>query len=145
MKEEKGSILLPVLAVLLLLTFLFTSVILYGAWHKMRAVKELQALRASYLAEAGVNRAIWCLSGHEGKDISWRTDSLTYCVKDADSYKFSVSSWGGYLAVESEGKAGSTRRKVKALIGQMPSEHFTRAINLENRIILWWSPAITRS
>lgn len=129
-KEEKGSVLLPILAVLLVLTFLFTSVILYGAWHKMKAVKELQSLKASYLAEAGVNRAIWYLSGHEGKDISWRTDSLTYRVKGSQSYKFSISSWGGYLAVESEGKAGSTKKKVKALIGQMPSGHFSRAINL---------------
>jgi hypothetical protein len=130
LKEEKGSVLLPVLAVLLILTLIFTSVILYGAWHKMRAVKELQNLKASYLAEAGVNRAIWYLSGHEGKDIAWRTDSLTYRVKDSESYKFSISSSGGYLAVESEGKAGSTRKKVKALIGQMPSEYFSRAINL---------------
>ncbi len=129
-KNQKGSMLLPILAVLFIISLIFTSVMIYGAWHKLQAQKALLRLKASYLAEAGVNRALWLLSGNDGKDIWWRTETHQDTVPDFGRYQFSVKNWGGYIAVESEGKVGAVRRKVRVLIGQKPNKSFLRAINL---------------
>jgi hypothetical protein len=133
LKDSKGSALLPVLAVLLVISLIFTSIVFYGAWHKLRAQKVLLRLKAEYLAEAGVNRAIWYLSGNDGKDMHWRAENEPFELGDTGSYMFSVRNWGGYIAVESQGKAGAVQREVKALIGYKPSGFFDRAINLGDR------------
>ena len=130
MKNQKGSALLPVLSVFFILILVFTSVVMYGAWHRLRARLTLQNLKASYLAEAGVNRALWLLSGHEQKDLNFRTEGFLQKIDTLQSYQFRIKNWGGYLLVESEGKAGRAKKSVKALIGQKQTEEFNRAINL---------------
>jgi hypothetical protein len=130
LKNQKGSALLPVLSVFFILILIFTSVVMYGAWHRLRARLTLQKLKASYLAEAGVNRALWLLSGQEQKDLNFRTEGYLQKIDDLQSYQFKIRNWGGYLLVESEGKAGRVKKSVKALIGQKQTEEFNRAINL---------------
>jgi len=130
MRNQSGSILLPILAVLFIISLILTSVMIYGAWHKLQAQKAFLKLKSSYLAEAGVNKALWLLSGNDGKDIWWRTDNYQDTVHDFGRYQFSIKNWGGYIAVESEGKVGAIMKKVRTLIGQKPDKYFSRAINL---------------
>lgn len=130
MSNEKGSVLITILAVFLIISLLFGSVLLYGSWHKFRAQKALLDLKASYLAEAGVNRAIWYLSGNQDKGIWWRPENYHQNIDKADSYDFTIYNWGSYIAIDSQGKSGGTRKKVKAILGQKPDENYKRAINL---------------
>ena len=130
LRDPNGSALLPVLAVLLVISLIFTSIVFYGAWHKLKAQRVYLKIKAEYLAEAGVNRAIWYLSGNGGKDIHWRPSNESVETTGNSSCSFSVSNWGGYLLVESAGKAGAVQRRVRALIGQKPDDYFNRAINL---------------
>ncbi|HEX9916998.1 MAG TPA: hypothetical protein VGB16_04600 [candidate division Zixibacteria bacterium] len=130
MNNEKGSVLITILAVFLIISLLFGSVILYGSWHKFQAQKGLLDLKASYLAEAGVNRAIWCLSGNQDRDIWWRPENYHQDIDKADSYDFTIYNWGSYIAIDSQGKSGGTTKKVKAILGQKPDETYKYAINL---------------
>jgi len=128
--NQNGSVLVTILAVFLVISLLFGSVLLYGSWHKFEAEKALLDLKASYLAEAGVNRAVWCLSGNDNKDIRWRVEDYHSQIDNTNQYHFRISNWGGYLAIESQGKSGAKTKKVKAIIGQKPDKTYDNAINL---------------
>ena len=56
--NERGSILLAAFAILALLVIIMTALIAYGSWHKARCQLVLNRIKATYLAEAGIQHAL---------------------------------------------------------------------------------------
>jgi type II secretory pathway component PulK len=106
LQSERGSILLAALAILTLLAVVLSSVMVYGAWHKARTRHLVETVKATYLAEAGMNHAVAMLQ----EDLHLRTHNQEIRIDSSSSFTFSILPWGGYVRVESTGTVGKTQQ-----------------------------------
>ena len=124
--NQSGSVLIAVLAILAMLALLLGSVVSYGVWHLARSRGLVSRVKADYLAEAGINRALALI--HENP--KFRTAKKREAVDSSSTFELTVVPWGGYLRVTSTGVTGRTARTQQALIGMLSPEIFDNAVTL---------------
>lgn len=130
--QNRGSAMILV-TVLITAVTLVILILLRATELRVRSViRENQSIQAMYLAEAGIEKALWMLSGHEGRDGRWRTSGETVELFDSLTAFVSVSDWGGYVRIRSEAYVHGTGKRLEALAGQIPTADFRRAINTGN-------------
>jgi len=125
LRLENGSALLLVLVAILLITSLYSAVVLYGSYHRRLALKDVMDTQAFYLAESGIETALSRLNRKPDYRLAFNMD-----VGPNESFKVSVKPYGAYLLCESIGRAGSCDKTISCLIGALPEEKFKNAINL---------------
>ena len=126
LQNERGSILLAAFAILALLVIIMTALIAYGSWHKARCQLVLNRVKATYLAEAGIQHA---LADLRENGSSW-TQTQSFRVDMTGSFTYSTRPWGGYLLIESKGISGKTEERLQATIGQVAPPIFTSTLSL---------------
>ncbi|MCP4580524.1 MAG: hypothetical protein GY839_02820 [candidate division Zixibacteria bacterium] len=125
LRSKNGSVLLLVMVALLLITTLYSAVVLYGSYHRRLALQDVMDTQAFYMAESGIEAAVAKLNqeSNYGLAFSGEVDSLK-------GYEVNVRPFGAYLLCESKGKAGTRDKTLRCLIGAVPEDKFDNAINL---------------
>jgi hypothetical protein len=122
---NNGSALFIVLIVLLLITTLFSAVILYGSYHRRLALQDIQDSQAYYLAESGIEYALARLNDEPGFE-----QTFTENISPTGRIEVALKPFGAYLLCESRGIAGKRNKIIRCLIGAVPDQMFTHALNL---------------
>lgn len=123
--DQRGGVLLAVLAVLSTLAITITAVLLYGTWQKARCALMLDEVKASYLAESGVHEVLARLSS----TIGARSFSERVQFDSISQVDVSVSPWGAYLKVKSQGSTKRLVRAYEARVGMRSPHVFDYAIS----------------
>ena len=122
---QNGSALLLVLVALLLITSLYSAVVLYGSYHRRLALQDVMDTQAFYLAESGIEAALSELNQTQDYRLVFSRD-----ISANESCEVNVKPYGAYLLCDSRGKAGTRTKTIRCLIGAIPEERFKNAINL---------------
>jgi len=123
--SNNGSVLLIVMIALLMVTSLYSAVILYGSYHRKLALRDVLATKAFYLAESGVEAALSHLDNEHEYSFY-----LTGQIKSSGKYEVNVKPFGAYLLCISKGISGSREKTIRCLLGAIPEERFNNALNL---------------
>lgn len=117
-----------VLAMVTIITSII-GVIMMAAHLQWRFIRnEQNRIEASYLAEAGVYKTLWYLSGNGGKDLGWRPENEVIELFDEATASITVKEWGGYLRIISTAQARHVAKSLCALAGEIPPTAFQQAI-----------------
>jgi hypothetical protein len=117
--------------VMITVIVIICSAVLSGIFLQFKFIrKQVDSLKALNLAEAGVYKTIWYLSGNEGKGPLWRTMNESIELFDDTFASVSIEEWGGYLEVHSSTEYKNVRKTVRVLLGEKLSEPFRYAIQL---------------
>lgn len=128
LRNTRGSALVLALGMVTIITGTI-GVIMMAVQLQWRFVREEQnRIQALYLAEAGVYKTLWYLSGHGDKDIDWRPEYETIALFDEKTASISVKEWGGYLQITSAAQVQRVTKQLRALVGETPSSPFQQAI-----------------
>ncbi len=134
MNDRNGYTLYLVLVILSISSVLF-SIYMYTIRDTNRAVTgELQTLRAQLLAESGIERARYFLSGAEGRDEFWETDSFHEEVPPYGFINLSCQRWGGYSLVRSIGTAQRYSKSETAVLGGKIPDLVNAAVTLTGKM-----------
>ena len=130
MKDATGSALVLALVMVSLITVV-CCIVLNGSFLQVKFIRRLIHQRqALYLAEAGVAKTVWYLSGNEDRGFWWHPKHEEIELFDGHTAIVSVDPWGGYLSVVSHAEYKGVFRSVRALIGEVPSTPFQNAITI---------------
>jgi len=126
--NTQGSALVLALVMVTIVTGMI-GIIMMAVQLQWRFIREEQnRIQALYLAEAGVYKTLWYLSGNGGKDIGWRPENELVELFDDETASITVKEWGGYLRITSTAQARHVAKSLRALAGEMPSSAFQQAI-----------------
>jgi|GEM_PF-1266599 len=126
--DSKGSALILVLVIVTVVTIM-CSIVLAGITLQQKVIlKTIHERQALYLAEAGIQKAMWYLSGDGGKGLRWRTEDETIELFDDHLASITVQEWGGYLIVQSKVNYKKISKCVRVLLGEYPPEPFKQAV-----------------
>ncbi len=126
--DTQGSALVLVLVMVTLITTIVGAVLM-GTLLQLRLIlKEKHRLQAFYLAEAGIYKAIWHLSGNGGKDIFWRPQNEAIEIFDSQTAAVTVQQWGGFLQVTSAANVHRAGKSIRVLLGDQPPAPFRQAV-----------------
>lgn len=128
--KNKGSALVLALVIVTVITII-CSTILMGAFLQLKFIRNnIHKLQAFYLAEAGIYKTIWYLSGNEGRDPFWRTENETMELFSNQTANVSVKEWGGFLKIVSTADYKNLTKSVRVLVGEIPPAPFQQAIHI---------------
>jgi hypothetical protein len=125
--NQRGSVLLTVLAVIFILLTMFLSVLTYALVRHSYHVKERNRAIASRLAESGINRCLYDL-----RQQPWSQVDRFAAAPNGGSIKISVQPWGPYLLVFSDGRYANQTIRSSAVVGSSPPALFNAAISTCN-------------
>jgi len=118
---------LPVLIFILLTTILLSIVILYNSYKNTLITRSTDEIKAYYLAETALQYALREIS-NGNIDISGI--QFNKGIKGAGRIEYEVQDYGVYLLCKGRGTAGKKTIELKGLLGIIPGDEFSRAINL---------------
>jgi len=125
---DSGSALITVLAVLFILLTAFFAVFSLALNRASFLHDEMNRIRASYLAEAGLNRF---LHVSNSRQVNWKSAAATSLVHHPPGggrYDVRAALYGGYLAVSSRGTYKGRTVCRKALVGVLPWSDLNAAV-----------------
>ncbi len=118
--EERGSVLLAVLAILSILAVTITGVLMFGGWQRKQGILYLEEVRVRSLAESGIHQAMAELA--ENPRTRCRDQLVVF--DSANQISYSIRPWGAYLQVKSTGIGRRLTRTLTAVLGVQPSAIF---------------------
>ncbi|MDZ7260562.1 MAG: pilus assembly PilX N-terminal domain-containing protein [candidate division KSB1 bacterium] len=128
LNKDQGSALVTVLVMITILT-LITGTIMTTVSLQTRFIKrDLHRTQALYLAEAGIYKALWYLSGHDGRDKYWRVSNHVLPLFDSLSCIISIEQWGGYLSLISLASCKKQTVSIRVLVGEEIPQSFDQAV-----------------
>lgn len=127
--DEQGTIFWAVLAVLLVASLLFSSVVLYGAWHQSQNRLFLYRLQARYLAQAAVAQAQSQVASRADSEMA-DTLTITDTLAGHQRWSTTVSPWGCYLRAVCTGASHQAVHSMDVLLGRSPSAAFDYSVRL---------------
>lgn len=128
MQTNKGSALVLVLVIVTAVTIL-CSMVLVGIYLQMKFIRrDINQIQAHYLAEAGVYKTVWYLSGNGNQNVFWRPENEVLTLFEDDTVRISVDVWGGYLLVHSNVEHKGAIKNLSTLVGEVSPEPFEQAI-----------------
>lgn len=110
-------------------SLLFSSVVLYGAWHQSENRRFLHETQALYLAQAALVEAQVRLSESDGIWLE-RGSILTDSLETGQHWAASISPWGFYWRTIATGTSQQVTHRIDALLGRKPSAAFDYAVRL---------------
>jgi len=122
---QSGSALFVVLIALLLVTSLYSAVILYGSYHRRLALRDVLDTKAFYLAESGIEAALARLNQDHNYNFS-----LSEQIEASGRYEADIKPYGVWLLCTSKGISGTREKILRCLIGAVPEPKFKNALNL---------------
>jgi hypothetical protein len=126
--DTRGSALVLALVMVTVITTIIGAVLM-GALLQWRLIlKEKHRVQAFYLAEAGIHKALWHLSGNGGKNLFWRPENEAMALFDNHVATVSVTQWGGFLQVTSTASEHRLTRSIRVLVGEHPPPPFEQAV-----------------
>lgn len=123
--NQRGSVLLSVLAVLLVLMIVFLSVLTYALARYSAHVRRANRIVAAGLAEAGVNHRIADMN-REGIGESVQTER----TPNGGRFQSAVIAWGPCPLVLSDGFYANQKVRCTALLGSRSPQLFLAAISV---------------
>jgi len=114
-EESKGSILITTFSVMLLFLIFTGSMLFLQRYSIKRVHRLLSEVRAEYLAEAGVYKAIWYLKRNKNKGISQNFQDYKEEIPDYGSYTFSIFEEKGKYIILSQGESWKPVLAIKEL------------------------------
>ena len=129
-KRERGSVILPVLATLFLITILLSLMILYESYHNVLVMKEVNRTRSYYLAESGLQVVLARLNSLGYGAVNKHFEEK---IADVGLFRAIAIPYGGYLLCRSEGISAKETTILHGLLGSVPAKAFDTAINLMDR------------
>lgn len=127
--NERGTVFWAVLAVLLVASLLFSSVVLYGAWHQSQNRLLLYRMQARYLAEAALAQAQAHLAELDASELT-ETIVISDSLPNGRGWTATISSWGCYLRAVCTGSSHQAEHTVDAMLGRSPAGPFDYAVRL---------------
>lgn len=127
--DERGTVFWAVLAVLLVASLLFSSVVLYGGWHQSQNRLLLSRMQARYLAEAALAQAQSHLAELDASELT-ETIVISDSLPDRQRWTATISPWGCYLRAVCTGSSHRASHTVDALLGRSPAGPFDYAVRL---------------
>ena len=127
---EQGSVFWAVLAVLLVTSLLFSTIIFYGAWHRAQNRRFLYQVQAHYLALAALEQARCKIRSSLSSESIIADDLLTDSLPNRQSWRTQITPWGCYWRAVCRGKSRQTTQMIDALIGYEPASLFDFALGL---------------
>lgn len=127
-KDERGSALVTVLIMVTALTVISGSILAAFTLHYRFARRDLNRLQAFYFAEAGIYKALWYISGHDGFDWNWRPENEEIFVSNNQTAQISIQERGGFLEIISSIRFNNQNQKLRVLVGQNMPDEFNQAI-----------------
>lgn len=119
-RSQRGSALITVLIIVMVLGFTIVGVVGVGARNQMLSMHRINTARAFYAAEAGMNMSMRELAIGLDEDgdgtiggISDDGDDNNDPVIGGGRVFVSVENTGGILSLVSTGSAGASRRRIK--------------------------------
>jgi len=128
LRQKKGSALISVLVVLFILLTAFFAVFSFALSRAAILEKEINSTRASYLADAGINRFLYEIEKDSLTIDKIISKKLSEKISADEKYAVSAEPWGGYILISSEGMARGSEAAKKVLIGLMPNKDLNAAI-----------------
>jgi len=129
-RDETGSVFWAVLAVLLAVSLLFSSVVFYGIWHHAQNRRFLYRQQAKYLNLAAVENTRYQLNNL----LAFNTDPEDLGLGDSLSgrrnWTSEISSWGCFWRAISRGKSHQEPWTTDLLLGRDPRAIDQYAIRL---------------
>ncbi|MEP0827188.1 MAG: hypothetical protein HRF51_01585 [bacterium] len=118
--SQTGSVLVAALVVIFILLTIFFAVFSIAVSSKMMITRKILKTRAGYLADTGIERFVFAAN----KDsLDWR-EALRLRISDTigrnESFDVTSGIYGGYILVNSTGKAGTQAVRKQALVGKAP-------------------------
>lgn len=127
--DERGTVFWAVLAVLLVASLLFSSVVLYGSWHQAQNRLMLYRMQARYMAEAALANAQSFLAS-QGEPVMALVATLSDSITERQSWTAVVSPWGCYLRALCTGNSHQATERIDVLLGRISSPEFDYVLRL---------------
>ena len=84
-RRNRGSAFILVIVITLAVTMV-CSIVMGALFSQYKMVRrDFNEDQAMYMAEAGIYKTIWYLSGHEGRDQRWRPNNQAVSIFDKSS------------------------------------------------------------
>jgi len=116
--SKKGSLMLTFI-IMLAISSIFFSFIYVVTGRSRNLAAQKQSVRAFYIAEAGINKAIWYLTtpvASGGRGDAWRTSATSESFAGG-AYTFSISDGpSGSILVVSTGESSERTRTIEQLL-----------------------------
>ncbi len=128
--DQNGSAFWAVIAVLLVTSLLFSTVVFYGAWHQTQNRRLLYETQGQYLAIAALETVRARLDGEGASGEILAGEILAGSLAGRRSWRAAIAPWGCYWRAVCTGKSHQFTHTIDALIGRHPPADFNLALKL---------------
>lgn len=126
--DTSGSALATVMLIAIAI-FVIAASFVMGHAGKLRLLNaDIGRMHAYYAAEAALYKTLWYLSGHGGRDLTWRPRQEEIATVDQQKARVTVSQRGGFLQIDAIAKYKNQVENVSVLVGQKMPNEFDQAI-----------------
>jgi len=129
-KTSQGSAFVLALVVTTILTVICTLVLKGNYLQRKLSSRFIHEQQAQYLAEAGIQKTMWLLSGNGGKNFQWRPVNDDIDLMDKHTAQVTVVPYGGFLKATSHVRYKKWDKTIEVIFAQVPPEPFERAVTL---------------
>ena len=134
LQDESGYTVLLVLIVLSVAAILFTITLSQTSGVRTLATRLEQDAQCKLLAESGIARATWFLSGHEGRNYTWSTDSFVENIPPTGTITLSCGRYGAFVGVTSTGRIATHQYVLRTLFGRTAPKAMESTLTLTGQI-----------
>lgn len=128
--DQRGSAFWAVIAVLLVSSLLFSTVVFYGAWHQTQNRRLLYESQGRYLALAALETVRARLNGSGSAEEILAGGIITDSLAGRQTWQAAIAPWGCYWRAVCTGKSHRLTHTIDALIGRHPHSDFGFALRL---------------
>lgn len=130
LRGQSGSVLIASLVTIVVLLTMFLAVFTYSMARYSVHVKSQYEIKAGYLAETGINRAIFLLDRGELDFDKLQIDSLKIPLGELGQVVVTCRPFGAYNLLISRGISGGQQTVFRTIIGTAPIRAIKNAITL---------------
>jgi hypothetical protein len=132
--NETGYTLILVLVLISVVGILFSSVIKELGSVNLTTTREIQRIQARLLAESGIKRTEYFLSGGEGHTILWESQGCDEFLQMFGTIHLECYRFGLFAKIFSQGTRNRTTNSITAIIGRTPPECCNPVLTLTGKV-----------
>ncbi|MBD3422068.1 MAG: hypothetical protein GF398_18300 [Chitinivibrionales bacterium] len=133
-QDVDGYALYLVMLLLLVIGFLASIAFRQASITRQLAAQHSHKIQAHYLAQSGIARAEYFLSGGDGHDLAWHTEKLEEQLDLDRKITISCEPFGLYSRIKSIGRYRNKKSEIYALAGRTPLKELEPTITLTGGI-----------
>lgn len=134
LKQNRGSALVLVLVIIVVLTVLCGAFLSGILLHRKFILREVNRIQTRYLAESAVEKCLWALEGHDGRDIMWRPAGEFIPLMDGHEAAVRIESWGGFLRITATAFCREESVMLEVLAGEKLNRENRDAITMTTKV-----------